>query len=116
MPKKKVITFQESPQMAEMFRCFEQVCVTDRLHPDIVDKVMQAITDEYHEFHSPLPPVKGSENWKNTRVRLLYAKTIKIDAAFRKRAERHVRSLIQWEQQFQKLAAYMAANPSERKA
>ena len=43
-------------------------------------------------------------------------KTIKIDAAFRKRAERHVRSLIQWEQQFQKLAAYMAANPSERKA
>lgn len=105
METKKEITFKESPQMAEIFRCFRRVCETDWPHPDLVDKLAQSIIDEYHEFHSPLPPVKGSENWKNTRVRLLYAKTVKIDFAFRKRAERHVRSLIQWELMF---AAYEA--------
>ena len=30
-------------------------------------------------------------------------------------AERYVRSLIQWEQEFRQLAAYMAANPSDEK-
>ena len=80
--------------MGEIFRCAKQVCETDWPHPDIVEKLMEMLQDEYHEFHSPLPPPKGSENWKSTSVRLLYSKTVKIDAAFRKRAQRHVRETI----------------------
>ena len=111
MPTKKVITYEESPQMGEIFRCAKQVCETEWPQPEMVEKLMEMLQEEYHEFHSPLPPPKGSENWKSTAVRLLYPNTIKIDDAFRKRAERHVRDTIKFLQMAQAFAAKAEKQP-----
>jgi hypothetical protein len=80
-----------SHQVYAILECLVDVCVPDHVPASIAFKVFGHITSEYRDFHSPIDLPKGSENWRKTKVRLLYPHEIKIDAAFRRRATRHAR-------------------------
>ena len=98
-PQQKPVTLMKSPQMGELMKCAKQVCKTDRPEPSVVQDLMEMLQEDYHRFHSPLPPPKGTKNWKGIRsVQLLFSNTVKINVAFRKRAERYVRDKINFMQ------------------
>ncbi|HEY3987970.1 MAG TPA: hypothetical protein VGM02_01645 [Acidobacteriaceae bacterium] len=81
------------------------VAKTEKLSRSSLAEVRSAIQSEFDEFHTPV--TKGSENWhKQKSVQLIYGAT-KIDSAFRKRAERHVRGIIKWLRQADEVEAYM---------
>jgi|HubBroStandDraft_2_1064218.scaffolds.fasta_scaffold85368_2 hypothetical protein len=93
--QQKPITLGERPQMGELLKCAKQVCETDGPEPSVVQVLMELLQEDYYRFHSPLPPPKGGKNWKGMRsVQLLFSRTVKINPAFRKRAERYVRARI----------------------
>jgi hypothetical protein len=63
----------------------------------LAKRIAGNIRQEYHVFNSGEPLPQGFQNWRNTRsARLLYADTVKVDAAYRKRAERHIREIIRF--------------------
>jgi hypothetical protein len=71
----------------------------------ILSEVLDAIESEYKQFHGFTPAAKGSENWSKLKSsRLLYG-SVKIDRAFQKRAERHVRNILKFMRQLDEVAA-----------
>jgi hypothetical protein len=98
-PQPKPITLGKSPQMGELLKCAKQVCETDGPQQSVVQDLMEMLQQDYYRFHSPLSPPNGGKNWKGRRsVKHLFSKTVKINAAFRKRAERYVREKIKFMQ------------------
>jgi hypothetical protein len=79
----------------------------DKVPASLINTVVGYITNEYRDFHSPLTLPKGSENWRNTKVKRLYPHEVKIDAAFRTRATKHVRDMIKFEQMMPEIEAYL---------
>jgi CRISPR/Cas system-associated exonuclease Cas4 (RecB family) len=64
------------------------------------------IRPEDCEFHSADPLPDGNQHWRKTKVRFIYPHTVKINAAFRKRAERHVRETLNFFRMCDEVAAY----------
>jgi hypothetical protein len=102
-------SYDVNPQMSEILGTvidlFEDG-IDGMTLPDL-SEVLDAIESEYKQFHGFTPATKGSENWAKLKSsRLLYG-TVKIDRAFQKRAERHVRSIIKFVRQTDEVAAYL---------
>ena len=96
-----------SDQVHAILSCLVDVCVADQVPVSIASTVFDEVGRQDREFHSLRELPKGSENWRKTKVRLLYPHEIKINAAaFRKRATRHVRAMIKFEQMLPLIEAY----------
>jgi hypothetical protein len=102
-----------NPQMDAILCNVIDVCEDDEVQEHILSEVLDAIESEYKQFHGITPATKGSENWAKLKSsRLLYG-TVKIDRAFQKRAERHVRNIIKFLSQLDEVAAYLKRKEAE---
>jgi hypothetical protein len=96
-------------QMQEIAKCVGEVCAEDKIAPPIWREVLDDIESDYRFFHDPSTAPEGCEDWtKQKSIQLLYGDTVKIDAAFRKRAKRHIRKMIQFPEALPHIAAYLA--------
>jgi hypothetical protein len=106
-----------SPQVTVLLEALTKVQDQDKVPPTLAEKIAGNLRQEYHDFHSGEPLPKGSENWRETRsARLLYSDTVKIDAAYRKRAERYVHDAVHFYFMCDQYAAYLKRKAAENEA
>jgi hypothetical protein len=96
-----------SLQMKVMVDIVETIWEEEKLTATSVSGVVEVLWLEDREFHSPDPLPADSWGWRKTKVRLIYAHTIKIDSAFQKRAERYVRKTLDYFLMYEAYAARM---------
>ena len=95
----------DSGQVAIIIECLNQMCTTYEISASQTEGLAESIRQEYQEFHSTDAPVQGSANWKNTRVRFLYPHDVRINEALCKRAFRHIRSMVRFNDRLDRIAA-----------
>jgi hypothetical protein len=106
-----------SPQVTALLEALAKVQDQDEVSQALARRIAGNIREEYHDFHSGEPLPQGSQNWRETRsARLLYPDTIKIDAAYRKRAERYVRDAVHFYFMCGQYAAHLKRKAAAKEA
>lgn len=84
-----------NPKLHAIFGAMSDLLEEGVLPPHLVEAFILQIESEFRNFHSPSAHSKAVELWKTQRsVHLLYSDSVKVNAAFWKRAERYVRRMI----------------------
>jgi hypothetical protein len=83
-----------SPQMKVMVDMVETIWEKEELTATSASAVVEFLWLQDRDFNSPDPLPEDSGDWRKTRIRLIYAHTVKINSAFHKRAERYVRKML----------------------
>ncbi len=93
------------------------IATKDALSPELAKQIEADIREEYRDFPADEPLPEGSQNWRERRsVQLLYAVKVKIDAAYQKLAERHVRDAVHFYFMCDQVAPYLARQAAEKQA
>jgi hypothetical protein len=85
-----------SPQMKVMVDMIETIWEQEKLTATSASSVVELLWLEDRDFHSPDPLPEDNWGWRKTKIRLIYAHTIKINSAFHKRAERYLRKTLDY--------------------
>jgi hypothetical protein len=85
-----------SLQMKAMVDLVETIWEQEKLTATSASCVVEFLWLEDRDFHSPDPLPEDSWGWRKTKIRLIYAHTVKINSAFHKRAERYVRKTLDY--------------------
>jgi hypothetical protein len=105
-----------SPQVKVMTDILETIWRQEKFPATVANQVLYTIRCEECDFRSADPLPDGSQNWRKTKVRFIYPHTVKINAAFRKRAERHVRETLTFFRMCDAYATYQERKPASTRA
>jgi len=94
-----------------------RIAEKEALSPELAKTIEENIRAEYSDFHSGEPLPEGSQHWRETRsARLLYSGTVKIDAAYYKRAERHVQETLHFFAMCGEVESYLKRKAAPKQA
>jgi hypothetical protein len=95
--QKKMTAHTESPQMRVIIECIADLYKDEEISSAMAIQLLKDLDVDYHAFHSSEGQPEASESWKAQRsIQLLFAKTVKTDDAFRRRALRYLRDNVAW--------------------
>jgi hypothetical protein len=86
--------YQKNPQMNEILATFLRICEEDKLDPEMVVGVLCVLRSAYLQFHGLEPTIEGSHHWPESKYAQLLYGNVKVDHAFRLRAEYDIRQIM----------------------
>jgi hypothetical protein len=95
--QQKMAVHTGSPQMLVIIDCIAGLYQCEEVSSATAIQLLKDLDVDYQAFHSAEVQPAGTESWKAQRsVQLLFAKTVKTDEAFRRRALRYLRDNVAW--------------------
>jgi hypothetical protein len=95
--EEKAATYADAPQMRVIIECIADLYQSGEIPSATAVQLVKDLEADHDAFHSSEVQPEGSESWQAQRsIQLLFAKSVKTDEAFRRRARAYLRENIVW--------------------
>jgi hypothetical protein len=95
--QQKAATYAEDPQMRVIIECIADLYQDGEIPSTTAIQLVKDLDADYQAFHSSDVQAEGSESWQAQRsIQLLFAKSVKTDEVFRRRARAYLRENVVW--------------------
>ncbi|MGA2538373.1 MAG: hypothetical protein ABSF53_20350 [Terracidiphilus sp.] len=99
--QEKAAVYTQEPQICVIIEMIAGLYRSGEIPPAIAIQLLKDLDVDYQAFHSAAPEPEESESWQAQKsIQLLFARSVRIDEAFRIRARAYLGENILWLESF----------------